>query len=108
MRVCSSCQREFDETSGAGTSRLCPSCRRDRLVNTWKRQMRNYGVSMMVGLAVLGYVFLSLKGHPHTAMTPLLKALMAVGGLFLMGGLFGFSLALFFHFWHRKKNNKAR
>ncbi|HKI61077.1 MAG TPA: hypothetical protein VKA31_02180 [Mariprofundaceae bacterium] len=99
-----SCDAKF--TASGDNIRLCPACRRQKLEQTWKRQMRTYSISMLVGLALVVYAFLQFKAGAFTmneAPITVFVAL-ALGGLGLMGGLFGFSLALFFSMWHKKKS----
>jgi len=103
MPECVSCKREYQVASGGKpASRLCPACLQAKLRGTWKRQMRYYGLSIIAGLLILIYVYLAVKGHGG-GMGQGMQALMALGGLGLMGGLFGLALAVFFHLWHRKK-----
>ncbi|MDX8407783.1 MAG: hypothetical protein R8L58_05305, partial [Mariprofundaceae bacterium] len=77
-----------------------------RLEMTWKRQMRMYGGLMLVGLILVIVDYIEFK-ELHASLTeapPLLLAIFVLGGLGLMGGLFGFALALFFSLWHKKRN----
>jgi len=104
MNTCMSCDAEF--AASGNNVRLCPACRRQVLEQTWKRQMRVYSLSMLVGLALVVYAFLQFKTGGFTMSEAPISVFvaLALGGLGLMGGLFGFSLALFFSMWHKKKS----
>ncbi len=104
MTICLSCQKEFVSTTGK-PQKLCLVCRKDRLARTWKKQMRIYGMAILAGLAMLVYVYVQFKGHQFQGLQGVpvsLLGMMVLGGLGVMGGLFGFALAIFFHLWHRK------
>jgi len=65
--------------------------------------MRFYGVAMGLGLLVLVWTVMHIRSsgadlHAH----PWLMVESVAGGLALLGGLFGFCLALFFSMWHKK------
>jgi len=97
MRVCTSCAQEFE-----GEQKLCPSCREALISETWKRQMRTYTIVIVLGVGLLAFDYYQFSGNHYNynnAPIPLLVAT-ALGGLGLMGGLFGFGLALFFSIWH--------
>ncbi len=99
MTVCASCGQETETER-----KLCQSCLHQKVGETWKRQMRIYSIAMLVGLLMLIYDYFQFTGHHYalsSAPLPLL-VLMILGGLGLMGGLFGFSLAVFFQMWHGK------
>ena len=104
MNTCLVCAAEF---SASGKEvKLCPDCRRKKLETTWIRQMRAYGAAIFVGLLMVGYAFSQFKtGGFSMSEAPIsLFAILAFGGLGLMGGLFGLALALFFSMWHKKSN----
>ncbi len=100
MTVCSSCSVEIQ-----GEEKVCKSCVQDKITATWKRQMRTYGIVAAFGTVVLLYDIAQVRALPHgTAGIPAyLMAATAVGGLAVMGGLFGLALAAFFNAWHKKK-----
>jgi len=105
MKTCPECGAEI--TDGAEYKyRLCRACMKQVLEQTWKRQMRVYGIAMFVGLVVLVFVYSRFTaGGFEFGEAPLyLLVLLALAGLGLMGGLFGFGLALFFSMWHKKKD----
>jgi len=75
----------------------------ESLNSIWKRQMRFYGVAMGLGLLVLVWAIMHIRSsgadlHEH----PWLMVESVAGGLALLGGLFGFGLAVFFSMWHKK------
>lgn len=70
------------------------------MVGTWKRQMKFYGVAIVLGVILMSVAFSQMAGHPHPGAHWFL--LMVVGGLGFLGGLFGLALAVFFHIWHRR------
>ena len=103
MHTCSECGRSYSvRGSDAG---LCPDCLRKRLSRTWGRQMRFYGTSCLLGLVLLVYVVWQARTHQQAMgeHSMLWAGLAALGGLALLGGLFGLALAVFFHYWHRRK-----
>jgi len=69
------------------------------LVQTWKRQMKFYGVAVVVGCVLLAVTLPQIIGG---SMTPLLLVMSVFGGFGVLGGLFGIAVALFFHLWHHK------
>jgi len=101
MAVCSSCQVEVPEKK-----KLCGSCFNDRIHATWKRQIRNYGVVIMLGVLLLMFDIVEVRALPHgvSEMPSYLMGTVAIGGLAVTGGLFGVALALFFSVWHKKKD----
>lgn len=106
MSVCKACGGEF-ENSGEKQFQECVSCRRKKLKLGWKRQMRFYGILIAVGVALLAYVIPEFRSnHYSLADSPVsLLGGIVLGGLGLLGGLFGFSLALFFHYWHGRSKS---
>lgn len=98
MSICLNCGAEFEGEVG-----LCAACRKTdalhRAKGAWKKQMKFYGVLMAIGLAIIAYAFPQLQAS-HGEASRQLYMISALGGLFLLGGLFGFSLAIFFHLWH--------
>ncbi len=105
MKTCPDCGAEFS-TSVEKKSRFCPDCGKQRIEKTWKRQMRVYGMLILGGMALILIDYMQFKGGDVAIQqaSPLLLASLVLGGLGLMGGLFGFSLALFFSMWHKKRH----
>jgi len=66
--------------------------------------MRNYAVAMAVGLLLVLYAYGQFHGGSmDLAHAPVhVLGALVLGGLGLMGGLFGFGLALFFSIWHKR------
>jgi len=79
------------------------------MTSTWKRQIRVYFTIMIVGAAAFFYAVNEIKALPHgdtaQGIPTSLMATAEVGGLGILGGLFGLALALFFNFLHRSKSN---
>ncbi|MDQ6996777.1 MAG: hypothetical protein Q9M82_04865 [Mariprofundus sp.] len=100
MMVCSSCGVEMQDKK-----KLCMSCIEGKINATWKRQMRIYSISVVLGIVLLVYDISEVRALPHDAagIPPYLLGGCALGGLALLGGLFGLALAAFFNVWHRKK-----
>ncbi len=71
----------------------------------WKRQMRLSSYAMAAGLLILIYAMPTLHHYGNTQLPNWLVILAVIGGLALLGGLFSFSLAVFFHLWHRKESH---
>jgi len=103
MATCSDCGVQMQ-----GGQKVCQACLQKKITATWKRQMRFY-----VSASVLGSIFLVLaiyqaRSLPHAegmnGMPPYILEEAAVGGLGLLGGLFGLALAAFFNVWHKKKS----
>jgi H+/Cl- antiporter ClcA len=99
MGVCSSCGQEV-----SGEKKLCTPCREQLISKTWKRQMLTYSVIVALGLAMVVYSYFQFTDHHYliSEAPPRLLITTILGGLGLMGGLFGLALALFFSIWHRK------
>lgn len=99
MSVCSSCGQEL-----SGEKKLCKPCREQLISKTWKRQMLTYGIIVVLGFAMVMYSYFQFTNHHYliSEAPPRLLVTTILGGLGLMGGLFGLALALFFSFWHRK------
>ncbi len=92
-KVCATCGREHREE---GID--CAPCAHRR--GTWKRQMRFYALAMLAGVIVLAlaqWLYAGVEGAERSRYL-----LSALGGLGILGGLFGFGVALFFHLWHRR------
>jgi len=104
MTVCLSCHKEFASTAEK-PQKFCLPCRREKLERTWKKQMRVYSMVMIAGLGMLVYAYVQLQGQKFHGLqdvsSPVL-GMVVLGGLGLMGGLFGLALAVFFHLWHAK------
>ncbi|MDX8392935.1 MAG: hypothetical protein R8K53_10300 [Mariprofundaceae bacterium] len=66
--------------------------------------MRVYTIVMLLGLGMVIYAYFQFTANHHGAgeVSLLDRWVMILGGLGLMGGLFGFSIAVFFHLWHGK------
>jgi len=102
MSVCSSCGQEF-----IGKQKICKPCRERLIRDTWKRQMRTYMMMMALGLGMLVYAYFQFTGQHYqlSEAPPLLLATTILGGLGLMGGLFGLGLAVFFSIWHGRAHH---
>lgn len=90
---------------GQGTAdgkKLCMPCREGLISKVWKRQMRAYGMIIVLGMAMLVFAYMQFTSHHyHIGDAPImLKLATVLGGLGLMGGFFGLCLAVFFHIWH--------
>jgi len=69
----------------------------------WKTMMRRYTVAAAVGAPLYVWAFRQLYLVPPGQVTPMWMLILAsVGGFLVLGGLFGFSLSLFFHLWHKE------
>jgi predicted nucleic acid-binding Zn ribbon protein len=99
MSRCSYCGQEVPEAR-----KVCKPCRDNLAVKIWKRQMRTYSIIVLVGVGLLVYAYFQFSAHHyHIEDAPmLLKVTTLLGGLGLMGGLFGLGLAVLFHLWHGK------
>jgi len=97
MSQCTYCGQEI-----ADGKKCCQPCRERLIEQIWKRQILAYGTCIVLGMGMLIYAYQQFTGHHyHIADAPLmLKAAVVLGGLGLMGGLFGLALAVFFRMWH--------
>ncbi|KON47481.1 hypothetical protein [Mariprofundus ferrooxydans] len=103
MTTCSVC--------GAETGRegkICLSCHKHKVSGTWKRQIRVYLIIIIAGATAFAYAVTKIKALPHSetlqnGIPPHLLYTAEFGGLGILGGLFGLSLALFLKFLHRNK-----
>ncbi|PIO89790.1 MAG: hypothetical protein CO017_01855 [Zetaproteobacteria bacterium CG_4_8_14_3_um_filter_59_5] len=97
MGVCLYCGQETVDAKKA-----CQPCRESLAAKIWKRQMRTYGIFIALGMLMLVYAYFQFTSHHYNiGDAPLLLKLATVlGGLGLMGGLFGLALAVFFNIWH--------
>jgi len=64
----------------------------------WIRMMKRYAIAMVVGIAMLAYLFPNL----HDSATMLMVAATIIGGLLVFGGGFGIAVSFFFYLWHKK------
>lgn len=98
MAVCEGCGAVVEEGQA-----LCADCRKLRALDiantTWKKQMRFYGILIAVGIVLLVATIPQYWRITGDFPMPLF-ALTVFGGLAFLGGLFGMSLAVFFHLWH--------
>ena len=104
MAVCGGCGEVME-----GERKLCPPCTQQKVDSIWKRQMRNYSVAIVIGALLLLLAIYQVRSLPHmngaSSMPLSIIGEAALGGLGLLGGLFGLALALFFHIWHKKKSD---
>lgn len=100
MATCQVCQQDSELKNG-----MCEACIEVKIKETWKKQMRVYMVSMVAGVLLIFYAYMQFSSHHFSLNDAPSTVLMALvlGGLGLMGGLFGFALAAFFNLWHAKK-----
>ena len=99
MSSCSICGKETESSKV-----MCDDCFQLKVKQTWKRQMRVYGIAMLVGVLMLVYAYMQFSNQHYTLGDAPWHArgAMMFGGLALMGGGFGFAIAFFFQLWHGK------
>ncbi len=69
----------------------------------WKTMMRRYTLIAGAGSLVCVLAFGRLYAIPPGQTSPTwLLIITTIGGLLLLGGLFGFALSLFFHVLHKE------
>jgi len=69
----------------------------------WKTMMWRYGIASAIGLLICIFFFNRLYYlHAGEAIPSWLIAGASVGGLMLLGGLFGMSISLLFHLGHKE------
>jgi len=66
--------------------------------NIWNRMMKRYAIAMVIGIAMLAYLFPNL--HDSATMPMMVSVL--IGGLLVFGGGFGIAVSFFFYLWHKK------
>ncbi len=101
MTNCSSCGVETHDNK-----KVCKPCIQNKIEATWKRQIRIYSIIALFGAILLMYDISEVRALPHGAdgIPVYLIGAGALGGLAVLGGLFGLALAVFFNVWHRKKS----
>jgi len=69
--------------------------------------MRMYSAIVIIGSAMLVYDYIQFTGHHYNFSDApvILITMMVLGGLGLMGGLFGLGLAVFFNIWHAREKS---
>jgi len=102
MSKCSTCDNETNDNQ-----QQCTDCKDAAASSTWKKQIRLYSVLILIGAGLFAYAINQIQALPRGAaaegMPPMLMATAALGGLGILGGLFGLALAIFFNFLHRSK-----
>lgn len=102
MAVCSTCGIEI-----ADQKKICKACVQQKLQATWKRQIRFYSAAIVLGVILLTVAIYQARhlpaGNGISGMPAYIIDEAALGGLGLLGGLFGLALALFFRFWHKRR-----
>ncbi len=94
---CEDCGKPVDD---AGAGGLCARCAKlVRMRGTWRRQMRFYAGMMLAGIVLIVVARLIYGGADGDERAWFMLA--SLGGFGVLGGLFGFGLAAFFHLWHR-------
>jgi hypothetical protein len=69
----------------------------------WKTMIRRYAIISAIGLVACIYFFRHLYTLSAGQAVPSWVVIGAsIGGLMMLGGLFGMALSLFFHLWHKE------
>ena len=102
MAICSDCGVQVQDDK-----KVCQACLQKKITATWKRQMRFYVSASVLGAVLLVFAIYQARSLPHaegmSGMPLYILEEAALGGLGLLGGLFGLALAVFFNIWHKKK-----
>lgn len=69
----------------------------------WKTMIRRYAIISAIGFIACIYFFQHLYAISAGQAVPLWAVIGgAIGGLMMLGGLFGMALSFFFHMWHQE------